>query len=303
MMRHGPQRVLGVELPPQHERGGEREREREVCEAPRVEHRRGDHRRALGPQRDLRQHRRHRLERVGLLARSALRRAGGAGREDHNATLLRWGLALGRVSARDQVLEQRIAAGPIGLVPGDEPLAALRARVHEVLELIVVDDGGGLLARHDFCELWSREGGVQVQGARPQLRACHRRIYEAPVVAAHDRHSVAFADPRVREPRRERVRAQLHLGERERPAIVDERRPVRVADRSAGVGGGRRGAPAPQGGGGAHRLVGPRRLEHAGGEQRPRHVRFVEHLLREELRAHAGRSLTRSITAWPARPV
>ncbi len=79
------QRVLGVEPAAQHERRGERQPEREVREAPRVEHRRGDHRRLARVQRDLREQRGRRLERVGLLARGALGRAGRARGEDHDA--------------------------------------------------------------------------------------------------------------------------------------------------------------------------------------------------------------------------
>ncbi len=62
------QHPLRGPLAPQHERRAERHTEREVGEAPGVEERRGDVRVLAGAQRDLREERRSRGQRLGLLA-------------------------------------------------------------------------------------------------------------------------------------------------------------------------------------------------------------------------------------------
>ena len=66
---------------------------------------------------------------------------------------------------------------------------------------------------------------------------------------------------------RESVRAPMHLLERERPALVDDRRTLREAGRRAGIGGGRRGTPALERDERTYGPVGPHRREHAGPEQ------------------------------------
>ena len=74
--------ALRVELPAQHVGGAERQPDREVGESPRVEQRRGDHRRLARLERDHRQERRDRPERVGLAPLRTLRRACRARGED-----------------------------------------------------------------------------------------------------------------------------------------------------------------------------------------------------------------------------
>ena len=74
--------VLGVELALQHVGRAEQQPEREVGEAPGVEQRRGDVACLARLQRDPRQQRDRRADRLGLRAGGALRRAGGARGED-----------------------------------------------------------------------------------------------------------------------------------------------------------------------------------------------------------------------------
>src|ERR1035437_181047 len=72
----------------------------------------------------------------------------------------------GAAPARDQRLQHRGRAGPARLGPGDEAFAALRARPHQLGELLVVDDGHGPLARQDVGDLRPREGGGEIQIGR-----------------------------------------------------------------------------------------------------------------------------------------
>ena len=141
MLGDGRQRLLGVELAPQDERRGQAQPEREVREAPGVEHRRGDHRALARVQRDLRQQRRRRVQRLGLAARRALRRAGRARGEDHDLPRLGGRHHIGRVAALDQLLERRVVE--LGASASCQPMKRLRrtaASRDQVGELLVEDD-------------------------------------------------------------------------------------------------------------------------------------------------------------------
>ena len=120
--------------------------------------------------------------------------------------------------------------------------------MHELCELVVVDHGDGVFVGEHVGDLRAREGGVEVQRARPQLGERDRHLDEEAVVAAHDRHGVLFGDARPGQLVRERVRATVQLRERERATVVDQRGTVGIANRGARVGGRRRRAPALQSG-------------------------------------------------------
>ena len=141
----GAQHVLGREAAAQHQRRAEAQPEREVDDAPGVEHRRRDVCRLLGVQRDLRQQRGDRVKRFGLTALGAFRGAGGPAREDDDAPgAVRWG-GVRRVAGLDEALEQRVLRLLATVVPGDEPLATDARVVAELLELVVVDQRCRLL--------------------------------------------------------------------------------------------------------------------------------------------------------------
>ena len=280
MLCNGPQRLLGVELAAQHERGGEREPEREVRKAPRVKHRRRDHRRLARLQRDLREQGRRRLQRVRLRARRTLGRTRRARREDHHPPALGGSAQIGVIAAGDQLFEQRLGRTRAGLTPGDEALAAPAGLLYQLRELLVVDQCHGVFARDHVGDLRAGEVGVEVQRARPQLRAGDRRLDEAAVVAAHDRDAVAFADAGLPQAPGERVGALLSLAEGERSALVDDRRPVGVADRGSEIGRRGGGPPAAKSRQRAHRLVRARGREHARAKQGRGDLQLVASLAR-----------------------
>src|SRR6185436_6934225 len=101
--------------------------------------------------------------------------------------------------------EERVRWLLVAVVPGDEALAALGAATDQAIELGVVDEGGGPLALDDLGDLGAGEGGVQVEGVGPELRAGDDRVDKAAVVAAHDRDAVTLLDARVPQPVSERV--------------------------------------------------------------------------------------------------
>src|SRR5919106_3754136 len=261
--RHVGQAGLGVELAPQYERGAEDEAEREVGEAPRMEERRGDVRPLSRLQRDPRQERHHRFQRLRVRARGALRGPGRPTRQDGGAPF-----ALGRhdirgVAGCDQLAEGRVRQ-IVRVVPRDEALAPLGGVGEQVAELLVVDDRLGLLAAHDLRQLRSGEGGVEVEGVGAQLGERRGCLHEAAVVAAHHRHAVALDDPGVREGVSQRVRALVQLAEGERAELVDDRLLVGKGVRQRDRAGGRAAPPAGQRLEDLHGPVGPHRTDHAG---------------------------------------
>jgi hypothetical protein len=182
---------------------------------------------------------------------------------------------VGGVARSDEILEPRVVAGLVGVVPGDEALAALAGVVDEVLELGVVDDRGRLLALGDLGDLRAGERGVEVQGVRADLRQRDRRVDEAAMVTAHDRDARALADAGLPQRVRKGVRAAVHLGERERPEVVDDRRS------GDGVARGRRGAEAVQREHGLGDLAGARGRRDARADQRLRREQLLQDAIRD----------------------
>ncbi len=238
------QRRLLVELALEHDRRREADPERPLGEAPGMKERRGDHRLLASAQRDHRQQRGDRVDRLGHRARRALRRAGRPRGEDDRAALLGRRVERRAVAGVDQILEMRVAR--VALDPRHVALAPRARLLEHVRELLVVDHRLRLLALGDVGELRSAERGVEEECVGPELRAGQRRLDPAAVVAAHDRDRVAGADAIRPEPVRERVRALVELGERERPELVDHRCLVAEVARRRGVARRGRGAEPQQ---------------------------------------------------------
>jgi hypothetical protein len=258
------QRRLRVELPLEHDRRAQAHREREVREAPGVEERRRDHRPPAGLQRDPLEQRGDRVERLRLPAARALRGPGRARREDQRLALVGRRREVGRVARlRDQVLERAVRALLVRVVPGDEALAPLVGGRQHLGEFVVEDHDRRRLAPRDVGELRSAERGVQEQRVRPELVRRDVGLHPAAVVAAHDRHAVARADALGGERVRQRVGALVHLAERERPRLVDDRAVVGEAGGRRLESRGRRRAPADERARGVEQPVGPLRADDA----------------------------------------
>src|SRR5215217_2339295 len=135
----------------------------------------------------------------------ALRRAGGAGGEDRRLARLLRRAEVRDLTAGGERLDARVAGLLLGLVPGDEAREVDLGVAEQVRELLVVDERLRGLALEHVGQLRLGERRVEEEGVRAELRAGHDRLDEAAVVAAHDRHAVARADPGVRERVRERV--------------------------------------------------------------------------------------------------
>ena len=248
MLGDRAQRVLGVELAPQDERRAERHAEREVREAPGVEHRRGDHRRARG-----RAAGSCRDSAAAGSSDSGWRRwapfgaAGRAAREDHDAAL---------AARRHRGRRRRrcaIRSSSRGSSDGSSASCQAMKRLRPLAG--VVRRGPRTRRRRRSRSGFSRSATSVICGPAnavlrysawaPSFEQRDRRVDEAAVVAAHDRDARRPRRSRVRRRRvRQRVRAPVDLGERERPELVDDRGRVRVADRADGVAGRRRRAEA-----------------------------------------------------------
>ena len=229
--RHVLERGPGSELAAQYQGRGHRQRNEKVGEAPGVEHRRRVDRDEVGSKGDLREQRPDRVEARHRTVR-ALRRTRGTGGEDRGAPLLGRGHHVGSVADRDQVVEGRLGKVVLDIAsPGDETLITTAGIADERRELIVVDQRGGLLARNDLGDLWAREARVEVQHVGAELRARHRRLDEATMIAAQEGHVVALAQSLIRERVRERVGSLVELPVGELPSLVDEGELGRVADR------------------------------------------------------------------------
>ena len=235
MLLHQVERTLRVEAPG-HDQGrpgrhGEHRRE----EAPRVEHGRGDVDPPLAVERDLGDDRPRPGQPLGLGAGRALRQARGATREDHDGAVPRRCRPLGHIARRDQGLQRLVAADPtvldLTVGPGDErPVRDLDA-LHHRKELLVDDQQVDAFAFADVARLRSGEVGVQVQEAQAALGRAEGRVEQTPVVAGEQPDRRPFADTPSREAFGEGVRPLVELAERERPEIVLEADPVRVAHR------------------------------------------------------------------------
>ena len=197
-------------------------------EAPGVEHRRRDHRTALGAQRDLRRASR----------RPAAATRAGCGRRPSACRSCRWsGSRRGPARRAGRGRRCRRARSGPRAVARPRVLVSRRTRrrsacgacraSHQLGELLVVDDGLGLLALADVGDLRAREHRVEVQRVGAELRARHGRVDEAAMVAAEDRDAVALADAEVAPRVGQRVGAGVDLLEGQRPQLVDDRRACR----------------------------------------------------------------------------
>ena len=144
-----------------------------------------------GAQRDHVEQRGGRIERLGLAPLGPLGAACRAAREDDHAALPAGRLDVGGVARADEILEPRVLGRLIGVVPGDEALAALARVVHEVLVLGVGVVRGRLLALGDLADLRPGERGVEVQRVGAELGQRDRRVDEA----RWSRHIIATLDP------------------------------------------------------------------------------------------------------------
>ena len=271
----GAQRLLRVEAAAKHIGRAERQAEHEVGEAPRVEERRGDHRSLSRPQRNLREQRCQRAERVGLCALRPLGRPRRARGQDHEPARLGGGIEVAVVAGLDQVVERAIrrplvaAVGPGDEAPQPDLLARLRGRLEQAPELAVMDQRHGLLALDHAGQLRCGEGRVHVQARGAKLRDRERRLDEAAVVATHDRDPVSLPHALCGKAPGERVGATVDLGEGQRARLVLEHRLVGMVDRPTGDPGRRRGAPTGQHPEELRQLVRTHRVDHAGLDERP----------------------------------
>ena len=245
-------------------------------EAPGVKQRRRDHRGLLGLERDPREHRRQRGERVGGAALRALRGPGRTGGQDHEPRRLLGRVEVGvAVGALDQLVDGGVATRAV-LAPADEALQSLAGLAEQLGELLVVDQRRRLLALDHADQLRARERGVHVEAVGAELRDREGGVDEAAVVAAHDRDPVARFDALVGQRTREGVGAPLHLGEGHAAVLVDDHRAIGIVDHRACDPGRRRGPPAMQLAEHAHELVRAHRPQHPrlcqGGDVE-RHVR------------------------------
>ena len=180
------QRGLRVEPAAHHQRAGHRGGDRQLAEAPGVEHRRGHHGDLAGPPGDPVEHR-GQLVGASATAASTLRRTRGARGQQHGAAVAR-----GTGRRRPQVrLDESVDGGLLLAVlgPGDhldelgEPVAR---RAEEVGELLVVDEHLRALALQDVGQLRCGEAGVEQQRVGPEPRAGAEGLDEPAVVAAQD---------------------------------------------------------------------------------------------------------------------
>ena len=225
--------------------------EREVREAPRVEHRRGDHRRlarlAAG---SVESSAAAGSSDSGCVRRGALRRAGRAAREDHDAALAPRGGARsdGVAAARSRSSSVRVARA-LGVAASCQAMKRLRPVAG------VADAAPRTPRRRSSATGSSRSTTSVICGPAnavlrysawaPSFEHATVGVDEAAVVAAHDRDAVALA----RCPRRRSAWASALVRSWTSPKVsvpelVDDRRLVRVADRRGGVAGGGRRAPA-----------------------------------------------------------
>ena len=210
------------------------------------------------------------------------------------------GIEVGDVAGPDQVLQPRVVRRALlGVVPRDVALAAPRRVVHQLFELVVVDQRLRLLALGDVGELRARERGVEEQHVRAQLRARDHGVDEAAMVAAHQADVVTGRDPVGGERVRECVGALVDLAEGERAELVDDRRLAAVALGRRAVAAGRGRAEAQQRADGADDVVGPARVEHARAGQRTRGEQLGGDLVGDaaEIPGHGPHAFTRTAIA------
>ncbi len=223
--------------------------EREVGEAPGVEERRRD----VGPpavvQRDAAEQRHRRLD-PGLAARRPLRRAGGAGGQDHGAPVLARRRQVGAVVGLDQRLQRPyavdLAVDDLGVGPGRAaaPLPRCRRPGRRTPRRRPAPWATSRPSTSASCG--AGEGGVEVERVGAQLGGGDAGVDEATVVAAHDRDAVALAHPELAQRVGQGVGAGMHLAEGQRPELVDETEAVGRPHGQRGEPAGRSGTPGQQ---------------------------------------------------------
>ena len=218
----------------------------QVGEAPGVEQRRRDVGAPAVAQRHPREQRHGRVD-AGLVARGALRGAGGAGGQDHDAGVpLRAGP--GRRRGSRAISDSRVSdSSPASPARRPRPRRCGRRRralaSRSAGELLVVDDDPGPLALEHVDQLRAGEGGVEVEQVGAELGDRDGGVDEAAVVAAHDRDGVALADPALGQRAGQRVAAPVHLAEGQRAQLVDDADAVGVEHRDRVEPAGGAGAP------------------------------------------------------------
>ena len=241
-------------------------------EAPGVEHRRGDHRRLAGPQRDLREQRRRRLERVAAAWRAApfgvpvvpeVRiTTRPLSRRRLQARRRRRARSAPRASDRPARPARSVPSGSRQATKRGPPAGAV---AHEVARTPRRRSAAtGPRARSTSAICGPAKAVFRYSAPAPSFEHGDGRLDEAAVVAAHDRHAVAFADAR---PARARGRARWCAGAPRAKVSVPRSSTIagavgvaRRRDRSRRAAGVGPSGAAPQR---AQRPVGPRRLEHA----------------------------------------
>jgi hypothetical protein len=241
------------------------------------------------------------VERLRLLAARALRRPRGARGEDDRLALFGRRRQIGDVAVLDQLVQRLVGAVGLGLVPGDEALAALRRPLEHLAELLVEDDRDGVLALGHVGELGAGERGVHEERVGPELVRGHVRLDPAAVVAAHDRDGIPGLDALLREGVRERVGALVDLLERERAALVDQAEVVRVAGGGGLVAGGGRRAPAHERDGGVEEAIRPLRADDAGAGERGDGLELAGELPRARW-LHGEECFTPAVASTPVAP-
>src|SRR5206468_3923989 len=129
-----------------------------------------------------------------------------------------------RAVAAGALATGRPAAGACRfVVPGDEAQPAGRLVADKTGVLLVEDQSGRVFPGDHVTDLRAGEPGVQVEGARPELRAGDGRLDEAPVVAAEDPDPVALADAGRPHTAGEGVGSPVELPDGQRPQLVVDR--------------------------------------------------------------------------------
>ena len=212
--------------------------EHEMGEAPGVEERRRDHRPLAGVQRDLREQRRERAERVGLGALRPLRRPGRARGEDHEPARLRGRIEV--VVARSPRSARRASCPPSRSRPSSlqatnalqpDLLARLAGLLEQLRELLVVDQRHGPLALDHVGQLRRRRRRCSCRGAlAPSLETAS----VASMKPRWLRHMIATPSPSptppAARPRASAFERRCTSAKVEGPGLVHDHRLVGVVD-------------------------------------------------------------------------
>ena len=146
----------------------------------------------------------------GCLRLAPFGRAGRAAGEDDDAALLRRRLEVATRRRGDEVLEQRVAVRVLAVAPGDEALAAPRARPRRARRTPRRRRCATGFSRSQTSVICGPANIVlRYSALAPSFEQRDRGVDEAAVVAAHDRDAVALLDALVA---RARGRARWSAG-------------------------------------------------------------------------------------------